>query len=222
MNRCFAILPALIFFFCNTAAQVNDAGLWASVSLEKKLNKRWEAGLSNEFRFNENITEIGTIYNELSLSHRFSKSLEISGAYRNIFKRQLDDNYSRRHRFLVNVTARKKMGRITPAARLRYQSQYSDINRSENWRQPSNTIRTRISAKYDTGKRYTPSLSAETFYDVSNPEGWLFSGYRLQGAFTYELSKKSAIEAGYVFDREVNVRNPETRYIISLGWTFKL
>ena len=46
-------------------SQVSDAALWTSVNIEKKINQRISIGLSNEFRFNENISELGTLYNDL-------------------------------------------------------------------------------------------------------------------------------------------------------------
>ena len=65
-------------------------------------------------------------------------------------------------------------------------------------------------------------MSGESFYYLNRPGGPLFTGYRLSAGFEYEYSEKSAINLGYIFDREVNVSNPWTNYIVSIGWSYKL
>ena len=43
----------LLFWSTFSVAQVNDAGLWTSINLEKKITKKIAVDLSQEFRFNE-------------------------------------------------------------------------------------------------------------------------------------------------------------------------
>lgn len=206
----------------SSEAQVNDAGLWTSMGLQSYLGKKFSLDGDVEFRFNENVTELGTIYGEALLGYKLNKRWEASIGYRMIGKRRYDDSYSIRHRALLNLSYKKKFDKITASIRARYQSQYSDINRSDNWRIPDDYFRLKASFKYDTDTKWTPFVSAETFYNLNPPDGPLFTEYRLSAGVEYEYSKKSSINLGYIFDREVNVSNPWTNYIVSIGWSYKL
>ncbi|MFM7902957.1 MAG: DUF2490 domain-containing protein, partial [Bacteroidota bacterium] len=203
-------------------AQVNDAGLWTSMGLQSDLSKKFSLDGDIELRFNENITELGTAYGEALLGYKFNKMWEASIGYRLIGKRRYDDSYSIRHRALLNLAYKKKIDKVTVSVRARYQSQYSDINRSDNWRVPDDYFRLKGSLKYDTDTKWTPLVSGEAFYYLNRPEGILFTGYRLSAGVEFEYSKKSAVNLGYVFDREVNVSNPWTNYIVSIGWSYKI
>ncbi len=202
--------------------QVNDAGLWTSVSVEKKLSSRITAGLSQEFRFNENISELGTFFTELGAEYKINKYLDISAGYRFINKRRLDDSYSKRHRYLVNVTARRKFNNLSVAFRTRFQSQYSDVYSSDEGSIPDNYVRTKLTLKYDLNRKYNPVISGESFFHVNRPDGLLMDGYRLSAGIEYDFSKKSSVEIAYLLDREIQVNKPWTNYIIALSWSYKL
>lgn len=201
---------------------MNDAGIWASMGLRSDLGKKFSIDGDVELRFNENISELGTVYGEALLGYKIHKRLETSVGYRLIGKRRYDDSYSIRHRMLFNLAYKKKFNKITASLRARYQSQFSDINRSENWRVPDDYFRLKASFKYDTDKKWTPFVTGESFYYLNRPVGPLFTEYRLSAGVDYAYSNKSSINLGYVFDREVNVSNPWTYYIVSIGWSYKL
>jgi len=216
------ILFFLLIAIPECFAQINDAGLWTSVTLEKKLNRKITLGISEEFRFNENISELSTFFTEAAVEYEFTKAIAISGGYRFINKRRVDDSYSKRHRFLANLVLKWKFGEFNTSVRLRYQSQFSDIESSNDGSVPKNYLRTKLSVKYDLDKRYTPFISGETYYHTNNSDGILFDNFRLSAGIEYDFSKKSSAELGYIFDREVNINEPWTNYIIALSWKYRL
>jgi len=222
MNKTCIFALCFLTLGWSVKAQINDAGLWSSIGLKSDIGKKLSLDGDVELRFNENITELGTVYGEALLGYKFNKRLEASIGYRLIGKRRYDDSYSVRHRMLLNLAYKKKFNKITASFRARYQSQYADINRSDNWRVPDDYFRFKASFKYDTDKKWTPYVSGESFFNLISQDGFLFTEYRLASGVEYEYSKKSAITLGYIFDREVNVSNPWTNYIVSIGWSYKL
>lgn len=216
----------LILFFVPgllpLVAQVNDAGMWIGIDLEKKLGSGLALQFSDEIRMNENISEVGTWLNELGLDYRINKVISASIAYRLIQKRRLDDSYSTRHRYLININFREKLGNFNFTFRTRYQSQYTDVLSSENGNSPDNYLRTRMVVKYNTNRKYTPFLSGETFFHLNHPEGVVFDNYRINGGISYEWNKKSSLNLGYMMDREINVSDPWTNYVITLSWEQRL
>lgn len=215
-------LFGLIFLFAPFAgmAQVNDAGLWASVNVEKKFTNKISMHINLESRLNENFSELGTFYTELIGEYKYNKIFSVSGGYRFIQKRQVNDSYSTRHRYLVNLNIRHKLANFAANARIRFQSQYADINSSEDGQTPSNYLRPKLALKYDLQKKYTPFVSGELFFHLNSEEGFLFDNYRLSAGLEYEFSKKSTIEVGYLIDREIQIKNPLTSYVIVIGWNY--
>ncbi len=204
------------------SAQVNDAGLWASINIEKKFTNKISVHVSVESRFNENFSELGTFYPELTGEYKYNKIFSLSGGYRFILKRRVDDTYSSRHRYLFNLNIKHKISELSANARIRYQSQYSDLNSSEDGKIPSNYLRTKLTLKYDLQKKYTPFVSGEVFFNVNHPGGVLFDDYRVSAGIEYEFSKKSTLELGYLIDREIQIANPLTSYVILIGWSYVL
>ncbi len=204
------------------SAQVNDAGLWASINLEKKLSKKVSLQFSEELRFNENITELGAIFSEISGEYRYNKMFSISAGYRFTQRRKVDDSYSIRHRYMINLNVKNKIGQFSTNVRVRYQSQFKDVQSSEDGMVPDNYLRTKLSVKYELGKKYTPFISGELFFNVNRPDGILMDNYRIAAGVDYEFSKRSSVELGYQIDSEIQVANPWTSYVITLGWNYLL
>ncbi|MBK6640071.1 MAG: DUF2490 domain-containing protein [Bacteroidetes bacterium] len=106
----------LLFGSTFSVAQVNDAGLWTSINLEKKITKEIAVDLSQEFRFNENISELGSFFTEISAQYKLHKNLSIGAGYRFINKRELDDSYEKRHRMLFDLNTKEKISKIAVSA----------------------------------------------------------------------------------------------------------
>jgi hypothetical protein len=220
MNKSRLLVIICLLVSSAAIAQVNDAGLWTSVNLEKKLSRKVSLHFTEELRFNENISELGMFFSELTGEYRFSKVLSVSGGYRFINKRSLDDSYSKRHRYLFNLNVKEKVGDLGLNLRIRYQSQYADVESSPDGMVPSNYVRPKLTLKYDLNKKYTPWAYGELFVNVNRADGMLLDNYRVGAGFEYEFSKRSSLELGYLVNGEVQVADPWTSYIISIGWNY--
>jgi hypothetical protein len=74
---------------------------------------------------------------------------------------------------------------------LRYQSQYADVNSSDDGPVPNNYLRPKLTVKYNLEKKYTPFISGEGFIHLNRADGILFDAYRLSAGMEYEFTKKS-------------------------------
>ena len=201
-------------------AQVNDAGIWASINLEKKFSKKVSIHFSEELRFNENISELGVFFSEFTGEYQFNKMFSLSGGYRFIQRRRLDDSYSIRHRYLINLNVKHKFGQLAANFRLRYQGQYADVESSPEGKVPETYLRPKLSLKYDLNKKYTPYISGEMFIHMNRPDGVLFDNYRVEAGIDYEITKRSSIDLGYLISKEIEVSDPLTNYVIVVGWNY--
>lgn len=225
MNKYKHLLVACLFLilFKTVNAQTNDAGLWSGFNLEKKLHSWITVSLSEELRFNENITELGTAFTELYASTGWHSNFNGGIAYRFIQKRQLDDTYSTRHRYHFDLSYRYKFSRaISLSLRERFQNQYKDVNRMSDGVTKEYSLRSKMNFKYSPVKKLSFDASFEIFYQLNNPEGNEIDNLRYGIGLEYKLNKKQSIEVSYLKDKEIHVNDPWTSYIIGLGYKFEL
>lgn len=206
--------------FPSLKAQVNDAQMWASVAIEKTFFKKLTISLTEEIRLNENITEMGVFFTDVGLSYKFHKNWRISGNYRIINKRRLDNSYSTRHRYYFDLAYRKKWYSFTLIIRSRFQSQYTDVNNSETGKIPDYYSRNKLTLKYGVTKKISPYTSAELFIPLNNKERQGIDNFRFSTGLEFEFLKNSVIDIFYMYQKEFQVANPERDHIIGVGYTF--
>jgi hypothetical protein len=220
MNRYLLSLLFSIYITC-TYAQVNDAGLWTSLSAEKKLSKGFTASLSQELRFNENISELGTAFTEAGVEHKIIKRIAIGLGYRFIQKKNPDDSYSLRHRLLIDLTYRYKAGEFSFSLRERFQSQVADVASGEDGFLPVNYLRNKLTIKYSPDKKdFSPWISTEVFYQLNNNRGNEIDNMRYAAGVDFDFNKHHSIGLFYLINQEINVSNALTEYISGIGYKY--
>jgi hypothetical protein len=202
-------------------AQVNDAGLWTNITLEKRVMKDLDLVFTEEFRFNENITELGTFFTDVGADYRIVKGFKAGLYFRYINKRQLDNSYSQQYRYYSDLSYKQKIKRFEAGYRVRFQVQYQDPGRSETGRVPEWYIRQKLSFAYNTKSRFDPYLSGEIWYGLNQPRSQ-FDNVRISAGIVTRVTKYQSLDIGYIFQKEFNVVDPETDYIIFIGYKITL
>lgn len=215
------LLPSLIFFLFPLLlyAQTKDAGLWTGIAVKKKISQQFEISVAEKLRFNENITELGTFFTHAGATWRFNPDLRISANYRFINKKQVEDYYSIRHRYYFDLNYRKKFNKITPAARVRFQSQYADVFSSNDGTIPEWYVRPKISLRCNLKGPWNPFVFSELFYHFSKKE---FDNVRFSAGVERNLGSKWNAEFSFMHQREFNVNRPEHDYIFMLEFAYSL
>ncbi len=216
----FLIFLFISFFALAAKAQVNDAGLWTSVNLEKEITKKLSVSLSEEVRMNENISEVGTIFTDFGINYKVNKYIRLGAYYRYINKRQVDDSYSERHRYYFDLTLRGKYRLFTLSFRTRFQSQYADIYSSPEGKTAENYSRNKLSLKYDLNKKIGFFASYEIYTPLRSYDQVFKDNTRYNFGLEYSFNKMHSIDLSYLIQQESNVKKPWTDYIICLGYNF--
>jgi hypothetical protein len=203
-------------------AQTKDAMLWMNVTLEKDLNKDFSLSLAEELRFTDNISELGAFFTDLGLNYKINKRWRTSFNYRFTNRQRLDDSYSKRHRYYADLSYRDKIKPIAFVFRTRLQSQYADINSSPTGHVAEYYWRNKLTLKYDLDKKYTPYVSIEMFLPVFTPEFSQPDGMRYSAGLEYALSKRSTFDLYYMIQQEYQVSNPQTDFVVGIGYSFDL
>ncbi|HLG35920.1 MAG TPA: DUF2490 domain-containing protein [Bacteroidia bacterium] len=219
-----------LFFFLGFLsplhAQYDDAGLWTTINIEKKLKNNFRIFLTEEFRLRENFSEINLFYTDVGVGYRPYSFLKLDLSYRMTEKKLITDFYSIRHRLMLDITLKKKYGNFDLAYRHRLQREVRNINSSENGRNPEWYSRNKFTAKYDTDKKYTPYVSCEFRYQIDDPRNMesdqTWHRARFVAGLEYELNKKNTFGLYYLIQHEWNVSLPEKLYIIGLEYSLTL
>jgi len=202
--------------------QVKDAGLWTSAGFEFKVVKKLTANISEEVRFNENISEAGMFLTDFGITYKYNKHFESAIGYRYSQKRKVEDYYSVRHRFNVEVKYEKKLKPFQLQYRIRFQDHYSDIGRASNGRIPEYYLRNKLGLSLDMDKPYSPYISLELFSPLNYPRLSAFVGIRTTAGVEYKFSKHHKIDLYYMIQKQLNASNPETDFVVGLGYFYKL
>jgi len=219
MLRIASLFIIFINLLSNTYSQVNDAGLWLSLNIEKKINKKWSLGISQEFRYNENITELGTILTEIGVNYRINKTIRVSGNYRFANKLLIDNTYNQRHRFFADINLRKKVNSFQFSYRARIQNQFKDLRSRSDEAVFMYYLRNKISASYNFNKKWNTFFSIEN-YTPLNVENYFTDNVRYSIGTEYSINKFNSLELFYLIQKEYNVNNPFTDYILGIAYNY--
>lgn len=216
------IFPFFVFSVFNLKGQERDAGLWTSVNAEVKLVKKLSFAISEEFRFNNNITELGTALTDAGFGYKYKKHWQFAVGYRYSQKRKNYDYYSYRHRYYVDIKYSRKIKPFELSFRTRFQDQVSDIGRAADGGIPEYYLRNKLGLQWNLHKDYSPYLSAELFSPLKYPRTIVFDGIRVAAGIEYDITKHHKIDLGYMVQKEVNVSRPVTDFVITLGYFYKI
>jgi hypothetical protein len=223
-------LVAYLFVCCSLSAYSQatepsqDAGLWTTLNLDKQFNEKLSVFLTEEFRMKENFSSVNLFYTDIGVEVRPVKFLKVSLAYRSIQKSLIDETYSFRHRLMLDITLKQKIGNFALAYRQRLQSEVRDIYSSDNGNLPEWYSRNKFSVKYDFGKAVSPYLAVELRYQINDPRliesngTWHRTRYIL--GMDYKINDKNTFGLYYLIQNEYNVKTPQTIYILGLEYSY--
>ncbi len=219
------ILAFISFVSTQTSfAQTNDFQSWASVSLKSDISKKFSASLQTQLRMKDNSTQPGTVFFEPTIGYKLNKYLKIGAAYRFSLKMRPDNINTTAHRYNIDLEGRKKFGELTLKLRTRFQKGFTDLYRNEN-RQPYSYPaynRNKLSIDYEVNKVWSPYIEFELFLPLNNPEQRRFDRYRATVGSSINLKKGNELDFFFRVQHELNTADPETAYIIGIGYAYNL
>lgn len=216
----FAFIVFLLAANCyNLLAQVNDAGLWLNINVEKKINKRFKVAIAEEIRFRENITMVGQFFTDVSLQYKITKGLLVSGSYRFIMRQNLDFYYEARQRFYADLTYKQGVQKFDFTIRTRVQDQDRYNTSPDETNIQVLYWRNKFSVKYDF-KDFNPFVSFEVYYPLNRPKGNVIDGLRYQAGTDYKINKHNAVSVYYLIDQTIQLNNPYHSYVIGVDYNY--
>ena len=224
----FILIASFIFILpCkNLFAQadfIDDAAVWISFNLEKKLNKHVYLQLSQQNRITENVSTYGRGNIDFGITYRFNKNIRLMGDYVYLKRPNPDNSFTNEHRFYSALILKKNIGRWDFSYRNMVQMRMKDIYSSVDGKIPKFYERNKISIKYDLNKFINPYLAYEPYYPFYQAKNKGFSKSRTSLGFNYNLNKHTQLELYFLYQQELNASNPSNRdFIYGIGFSHEL
>ncbi len=224
----FFCIGLILFVLPTKAQQSNDAGMWATLSIQHALSKKLNFVVDQELRLKENYQRINLFYTNVGVDYKLNKFIKISPTYRAIQKKRLEGTYSYRHRVMLDVTVKKKFKKYALSERIRYQAEVQDFYTSKKGKLTEQFLRFKTDLKYSVTEKITPYVSCELRYQIHAPrgDGPLYDNgfHRIRNVLgiEYELNKKNSVNLYYLYQTEFDISTPETIYILGIGYSITL
>lgn len=203
-------------------AQVNDAQFWENVNLEKNINPRLLFRVVQEGRITDNFRSASFNYFDFGLSRKFNKHIHGTIAYVWAEKRRPDESWSPRHQVYAYLSFKKKIKDLTLVDRQMVLWQVKDYNTSLSGKIPDYYLRNKVTVRYDRYFKLAPYLAAEIYYKANSKERAVASRFDRLRAFAglfYRTDKANEFEVYYLFEKHLNTANPQTNWVLGLGYT---
>jgi hypothetical protein len=213
----------ILFLSFTSFSQVNDAGLWLSVGVEKNISQSFSVQFGHCSRFNENISELGSFLNEIGVNYKLNKKNQLSLFYRNTNSKLLDNTYSQQHRFYLDYTYKTKLNNLVLSFRLRAQVQSYYLFMAENDQESKSMIRPKLCLKYPVsiaGQKFVPFISAEGFKPLFYNKYRPIDKVRFCVGIGYNINNAHSIELSYLIQKEFYQKNPLSDYVIGLDYKY--
>lgn len=204
-------------------AQTSDLGSWMTFSVNKKIVDKLEFNFDQEFRLRDNLTNVNLIYTNLGLTYKFTKWFRFSAVYRFIDKHKSDGTYGLRNRFYADLSFKAKPGKFSLGYRARLQEEMRGIGYPDQYGTvPEIYLRNLFKVSYKLNDKFSPYAGTELRWQIQNPRIPYHNGFdrsRFFAGTDYDINDKQTAGLYFLFQKEWNVSDPETLYIIGLEYS---
>ncbi len=204
-------------------AQESDFQLWPQIELGYNLSKKIKESLEEEIRLRENASLMKKELTDVGLTYKINKALRLSLKYRLELTWKNPSEKSWRNGLYLDISLREKIQRLQFDYRLRFQSPKVETLSEFSEGRELFINRHKASLSYNIkGIPLTPSVEGEIFVPFTRKEPLIINEYRLWAGFEYAFNKRNSIGIKYGIQREINVSDPLTAYIVALKYSCDL
>lgn len=207
---------------------LTDVELWTGVGLKYDFHKRFSFELEEQFRLKDDLSTFSQLFTEATLTYdpgkaEWLKPLEFSLGGRHITKNDTKGNkqgieYFYRYNLDANYTV--EFDRLTVGYRFRFQSRNQLYLGDLEPEVPTNDIRHKASIGYNIKNwKLDPKLTFELF-SRQEDDVYGLARYRVRLGSDYSFVKRQDLSFFLMYEKEIDVAEPETIYAIGLKYKF--
>jgi len=206
-----------VFASCILNAQEKDAGLWTGIGLSYDVNKKIEVSLSPEFRFEENISRIGSLFCDVGADYKLGNGFFATVTYRVGAKNRID-YFQTRQRLQLGFGYKLKTENLTFSYAFRYQASIQGGLSSESDADFITIVRNKFGVKYEGMKKYTFSTSFEFFNSASQVNRLEWQNWRWAVEAERKLNKRNFVSLGYLIQKDLVSSVPASDFVVLVGY----
>lgn len=220
-NYCCSFLCLNLLLIPDSRAKgQDDAGFWASISVQHRITRELTVSVSEQLRLYQNMSDVEQFFTDAGLEYALSKSFRVSVNYRLASKNRLT-YYGTRHRFYADLSYRKKIKPLSFVLRQRFQEQIEQMNSSENGRIPEWYSRSKVALRYDLDKKYRPYIATEFYFllDDAKESHRQFDKVRYEAGIDYEFNRRHSLNVFYMIQKDL-IKKEVRDFIVGTGYTY--
>ncbi|MDR3194407.1 MAG: DUF2490 domain-containing protein [Tannerella sp.] len=200
-----------------------DWGSSLTLEQSKKLFRKFEITLGEEFRLRDDFSTPDRIAGDLSVSYKPVQYLKAGVAYNPICFNHEKQGWEMRHRYYAYASGSYTFERFTLSLRERFQSTYRvGVEETAKRANPKQFLRSRLKLEYDVRKSgFEPYLSLEFYKPLNDPVDNRMNKIRYTAGTMYKINRRHALE---LFYRYTNFRDDDDtngNHMIGLGYAFR-
>jgi lysine/ornithine N-monooxygenase len=210
------LLFFLISFF--GYSQNTDNQLRLAASIDYKINKKWKVGVDYRYALEKDISTFQANVFQVAGEYKINKKMTIEAGYRFLTSYERDNQ-----RLFASFIYDNKISRFNIRSRTRYQfsTPYFDTEFWNDFRQPSQILRQRLSVDYDIPKsKLSLNLSSEIFFKCDNPE-LKSNRIRYQLGGDYNLKYGNAVGFSVFYEDRTNPQKTD-RFVFSTKYSLSI
>ncbi|MDF1572698.1 MAG: DUF2490 domain-containing protein [Bacteroidales bacterium] len=200
---------------------IRDLKVWTGAGIEKSFGKDWKISLEEEFRFQENATQVGEYFTELGVEYRVDRNISLEAGYRYARNRKKNDSFEVRSRYNIDLNYEGNTYYFSLRARVRYTKEIEGLQMLNPIIPYEKYFRTRLEVRYNRLGRVEPYLIGEIFQLYEMFEYPEYDKFRLMGGVRLDAGKPGDINIEYGVIRELNIAIPFTYYLLKINYTFE-
>ncbi len=200
----FLALPA----FHTLNAQSRDTEVWTNVETSIEILKHTELGFKQSLRLNDNVADFKLTHSTVGLQYEVSKLIRLGVAYR----LTLRDDASPQHAVLGDLRLRFDLSPFKWSYRIRYHHE----DRRE--KSAERHLRQKVGVKLRGKSSLRPFLAGELFYRFRETKADEFDKIRYFMGLELELNKTNEIEFFFLFQNELNSKDPSRATVFGISY----
>ncbi len=209
------VLVLLVFGFIQQsfAQKPTDTELWTGVGMKLKVTDKLGLSLSQQFRFNDTISSLGSANTDLGLKIKATNFLSFKATYRYSVK-PTKKNKSR-IALDANLSLKKKDFPLSFKYRLRFQETFK-----QNSTKRYAILRNKVELKYNASKLVDPFIAYEIYFRFNGRNEFRTS--RITAGLDWRLLKSLSLTTFYRMQEDIFIKKPQRSHIIGVQLTYSI
>lgn len=212
-------LTLSLFFLINSQAQRVHTGLWLNAEQSYRVHDDWEFGSELAFRTENTFAKQSFV--GFSAAYKGLNFLDPKFAYRFVGRPHSFAAEDLGHRFQLDLNHKRRILDFDLKLRNRYQIRYQNWFSSTEGRNPDIYTRFKIDISYPIAKDWEIGVGNEYWLRLSGNEGYFIDRTRIAFGVERELNKQSKINISYIYQKQLQVSDPETINILSIEYAYE-